>query len=206
MSLDCDHYFCVGRRETHITDAIPRAHALFVEHHALLCRPGLTPELLAMLSAFCARAYFRPQQVKGLGHRQVESPSIAGNAIQLALDRKELKTWLEAVTGCGPLSHIEGRVVQTRPGGQDHLDWHSDTHDNISLGMTIHLTDCCYEGGAFELREAGKRELSFRHDKPKAGDIVVFDIDRRLEHRVRPVSLGEPRLVFTGWFVRGKSA
>jgi hypothetical protein len=188
MSLDCDQYFCVGRRETHITDAIPRAHALFVEHHALLCRPGLTPELLAMLSAFCARAYFRPQQVKGLGHRQVESPSIAGNAIQLALDRKDF------------------RVVQTRPGGQDHLDWHSDTHDNISLGMTIHLTDCCYEGGAFELREAGKRELSFRHDKPKAGDIVVFDIDRRLEHRVRPVSLGEPRLVFTGWFVRRKSA
>jgi hypothetical protein len=39
-----------------------------------------------MLSAFCARA---PQEVKGLGHRQVESPSIAGNAIQLALDRKE---------------------------------------------------------------------------------------------------------------------
>jgi hypothetical protein len=36
------------------------------------------------------------------------------------------------------LSHIECRVVQTRPGGQDHLDWHSDTHDNISLlGITM---------------------------------------------------------------------
>jgi len=206
MILNCDQYFCVGRAETHIADAIPRARALFVEHHALLCRPGLTPELLAMLSASCDRAYFRPQEVKGVGHRHVESPSIVGGAIQLALDRKELKAWLEAVTGCGPLSHIEGRVVQTRAGGQDHLNWHRDTHDNISLGMTIHLTDCCYDDGAFELREVGRHENSFRHDKPKAGDIVLFDIDRRLEHRVCPVASGEPRLVFTGWFVRRKSA
>jgi hypothetical protein len=47
MSLDCDQYFCVGRTETHIADAIPQARALFVEHHALLCRRGLTSELQA---------------------------------------------------------------------------------------------------------------------------------------------------------------
>ncbi len=77
-----------------------------------------------MLSAFCARAYFRPQEVEGLGHRHVESPSIAGSAIQLALDRKELRTWLEAVTACGSLSNIEGRVVQTRPGAQRYPRQH----------------------------------------------------------------------------------
>jgi hypothetical protein len=27
MSLDCDQYFCVGRIDTHIADAIPRARA-----------------------------------------------------------------------------------------------------------------------------------------------------------------------------------
>jgi hypothetical protein len=206
MSFDCDQYFCVGRTATRIADAMPRARARFAERHALLCRPGLDTELLAMLAAFCARARFRPQEVEGLGHRHVETPPIAGGAIQLALNRKELKDWLMAVTGCGPLSHIEGRVVQTRAGGLDHLDWHKDTHENMRLGMTIHLTDCRYDGGAFELREIGAHKLSFRHDEPKAGDIVLFDIDGRLEHRVCPVASGEPRLVFVGWFFRAKSA
>jgi hypothetical protein len=205
MSFDGDQYFSVGRTAIRIADAIPRARDRFAERHALLCRSGLDPELQAMLSAFCARARFRPQEVKELGHRFVELPAVAGAAIQLALNRKELKDWLASVTGCCSLSHIEGRVVQSRAGGQDHLDWHRDTHENIGLGMTIHLTDCRYEGGAFELREAGARELSFRHDQPKAGDIVLFDIDQRLEHRVCLIASGEPRLVFTGWFLKEKS-
>lgn len=206
MSFDGDQYFSVGRTATRVASAIPRARASFAERHALLCRPGLDPELLAMLSVVCARARFSPRPVEGLGHRHVETPALAGAAIQLALNRKELKDWLSSVTGCGSLSHIEGRVVQSRAGGQDHLDWHKDSDANIGLGLTIHLTDCRYVGGAFELRQAGARELSFRHDQPKGGDIVLFDIDRRLEHRVCPVASGEPRLVFTGWFFKAKSA
>jgi hypothetical protein len=141
---------------------------------------------------------------RGVGHRHVETPPIVGTAIQLALNRCELRDWLIAVTDCGAISHVEGRLVQTRSGGKDHLDWHRDTHSNMRLGMTIHLADRRYEGGEFELRERGASNLLFRHADGRAGDVVLCDIDDRLEHRVCPVVSDEPRMVFTGWFLGPK--
>ena len=201
-----DGYFSIGRTTTRVADLIAKARAVFAAEHALLCRPGLDADLLALLAGFGARARFRPQTVEGVGHRLVETPPHAGAAIQLGLNRQELRDWLTAVADCGPLSHIEGRVVQTRPGGLDRLDWHRDTHANMRLGVTIHLADRCYEGGAFELRERGAPDLTFRHADPRAGDVVLFDIGDRFEHRVCPVAAGEPRLVFTGWFMAAQSA
>jgi hypothetical protein len=199
------NYFCLGRTQTRLGENTKTAKSLFQQQRALLCRGGIDAPLLAMINNYCARASFVPQQTE-VGHRTIEAGSAIGNAVQLILNRSPFKKWLEEITGCAPLAGIEGRIVKTLPGGVDHLDWHRDTVPKIELGMTLHLVDCAYEGGGFELRKfKSKREL-FRHEKPLAGDVVLFDIMPDLEHRVLPISQGEARLVFTGWFVNNDSA
>lgn len=195
-----ESYFCLGRTETRVSENSEMARSVFQKQRALLCRNGIDARLLALLNDFCARVSFVPQQTE-VGHRTIEAGSVAGNAVQLVLNRSPFKKWLEEITGCAPLSGIEGKVVKTLPGGIDHLDWHRDTMPGIELGMTLHLADCTYVGGGFELRKfKSKREL-FRHEKAQAGDVVLFDIKPNVEHRVLPISQGDARLVFTGWFV-----
>jgi 2OG-Fe(II) oxygenase superfamily len=199
-SIVPQNFFCLGRTETHIGENGEVARSLFQKQRALLCRGGIDASLLALLNSFCARASFVPQQTE-VGHRTIEAGPVTGSAVQLILNRAPFKKWLEAITGCAPLAGIEGRIVKTLPGGVDHLDWHRDTMPKIELGMTLHLVDCAYEGGGFELRKFKSKRETFRHEKPLAGDVVLFDIKPDLEHRVLPISHGDARLVFTGWFV-----
>ena len=107
------------------------------------------------------------------------------------------------MTGCTADGRIEGRLVETRPGGEDQLSWHRDTMPNAryEFGITLHLRPCQYEGGAFEMRDRKSKQLLFRHDRAEPGDLLIFEVDARSEHRVMPVETGQPRLVFTGWFI-----
>lgn len=197
--------FCVGVTETRCTPDLATARARFQRNHALLARPGIDPALRARFAAVGAEAAFVSNPVEQLGHRWIEAPHRLGAAIELALSRRALLDWLAAVTGCGAISHIEGRVVETRVGGMDEpgdgLVWHSDTFDRALLGLTLHLGDAAYTGGGFELRDTASKAETFRHAEARAGDVVVFDIDPRCQHRVLPVLSGAPRRVFTGWFV-----
>ena len=194
-------WFSIGRTETHCVAGVDAARVLFGQDRALLSRPGISADMLAAVDALCARTAFVAQAVEGLGHRHIEKPELAGTAIKLALGRPEFLRWVEAVTGCGPVGRIEAMVVETRPGGSDRLDWHNDTHANIVLGVTIHLGDEAYDGGAFELRDVGADALRFRHAQAQRGDVLLFDVDPVYEHRVMPVLAGAARRVFTGWLI-----
>lgn len=202
--METADWFRVGTTETHCDPAVAAARAAFTRGHALLSRPGIDLDLLGRLSAAAGAVEFASNEVEHLGHRWIEQPHRLGAGIELALARRSLLDWLEQVTGCGPLTHIEGRVVQTQAGGRDGLDWHSDTHDRAQLGLTLHLADCGYEGGAFEVRDTVSHAQTFEHSQARAGDVVVFDIDRHCQHRVAPIVSGTPRLVFTGWFMNGR--
>lgn len=199
-----EELFTIGLTETRCAAPVAAARGRFGAEHALLSRPGIEAGLLGGLRAAAGAAGFVSDPVVDLGHRWIERPHKVGAAIEVALARRPLLDWLEAVTGCGAISHIEGRLVETRPGGSDGLTWHSDTFERALLGLTLHLDDCAYEGGAFELRDAVSRAQTFRHAAARAGDVVVFDIDPRCQHRVMPVTGGAPRRVFTGWFVSAR--
>ncbi len=194
-------YFSIGMVNTACAPDPGPAREQFAQQHALLARPGIERALVERFGQAAAALTFISDPVEDLGHRWIEKPHRLGAAIELALSRRPLLDWLEVVTGCGAISHIEGRVVETRPGGEDGLTWHTDTFDRALLGLTLHLADCTYEGGAFELREAENSVTTFVHDAAQAGDITVFDIDPRYHHRVLPVTGGTARRVFTGWFV-----
>jgi 2OG-Fe(II) oxygenase superfamily len=190
----------IGATETSLGDAA-NASREFSRTCALVCREALDPALVARLTAACARSTFVSDQVEGLGHRMIERPPLAGTLLTLLLHRKPLFRWLEKVTGCEPIQAVDGRVVQTFAVRGDELEWHDDMGGSIRrrLGVTIALESPLYDGGEFDLRPVGGDPLlSFKHDT--AGTMLVFKVATGLEHRVRTLVSGGPRVVYTGWF------
>jgi hypothetical protein len=199
--------FTIGASRTLIGDDQGRAAESFARRSAFHCAGALDPAFMAMLSKICQRAQFAPDVVDKVGHRELETPNIAGAALTLALKRASLMRWIEDATGCGPLDSIGGRVARMRPGADDHLAWHNDLNEpGRRLAITINLSRQPYEGGEFELRAVATGEVLLRHKHDEPGSALVFDVSPRLEHRVLPVTAGGPRLVYAGWFTRGKKA
>jgi 2OG-Fe(II) oxygenase superfamily len=196
-------FFVAGKTGTQIFVDANDIKPAYENQRALLCQDAIAPDLLSQLAAAAAKARFASDPVEHLGHRWIERPSVIGAAIQLVLNRPAMLDWLKTVTGCTAAGAIEGRLVETRPGGEDHLSWHRDTAPNTryEFGITLHLRPCQYEGGAFEMRDSETKQPLFRHYPAAPGDLLIFEVDHRSEHRVMPVKSGEPRLVFTGWFI-----
>jgi len=192
----------LGRLGATIPDG-SAARAAYAASRALVCPGALEDDLLVSLLAACDRASFVADHVEGLGHREIERPAVAGTAITLALRHPSLFRWLEDVTGCKPISRVEGRVVQTYKRDGHELRWHDDRGDGAGrrLGITIGLGGADYEGGLFEMRTVpeGNPLITFRHDTP--GTALIFEVSKRCEHRLHPLTSGGPRRVFTGWFL-----
>jgi len=177
--------------------------AEFSKHRAIACSNAIEPGLLATLMRLCREGSFAPDEVEGLGHREVESPQRVGLSISLALKRGNLIDWVERVTGCGPLETVEGRVVRALANNHDQLLWHDDLDDpRRRLAITINLSEQTYEGGLFELREKSSRTLLASHHHLEPGTALIFDVAYDIEHRVLPVTSGGPRCVYTGWFFK----
>jgi hypothetical protein len=205
MTLNSRPYFAVGKSSTWIGTDDQEARAGFASHCGFVCKQGLAIPFLEIIQVLCARAQFIPDPAYDVGNsafgaRSIESPALAGSAISLALGRHDFLQWLSAITGCGPLSRAEGRVVRTEVEAGGWLDWHGDSDHGRRLGITIHLADCNYTGGAFELRQQGDTALLFSHAEAAMGDTAIFALAPDLVHRVLPLQSGGPRLVYTGWF------
>jgi 2OG-Fe(II) oxygenase superfamily len=196
-------YLAVGNTNTQIFVDSEQVKPVYGNQRALLCRNAVDLDLLARLAKAATKSNFVSDTIDGLGHRWIESPSVVGAAIQLMLNRSNLQEWLKAVTACTAKGRFEGRLVKSQPGGEDRLGWHSDTMPDAryEFGLTLHLRPCLYKGGAFEMRDQTSKKPLFKHVKAEAGDLLIFEVNPRTEHRVSPVASGEPRLVFTGWFI-----
>lgn len=204
MELDESPPFVIGTTQTLICGDPGAAAKNFACHRAIACVGALEPSFLAKLLNICNQAQFVADAVENLGHREVETPAIAGGALTLALQRSNLLRWIEAATHCGSLRSASGRVVQALPGGRDQLVWHNDMSDmQRRLAITINLTEQPYEGGTFELRSAKSTALLLQHRHLKLGSVLIFDIGRSLEHRILPLISGGPRRIYTGWFLKG---
>lgn len=196
----------IGTSHTRVTDETGPAADSFARWRAIAFSNVLDPPLTETLLRVSDRSTFVADVVEGLGHREVEAPARAGAAITLALKRPNLLRWIEAVTGCGPLGEVDGRLAQARPGGLDQLTWHDDMIDRgRRLAITINLTDRPYEGGEFELRAKGSDAVLLRHRHVRPGSALLFEVAPGLEHRVLPVLSGGPRRVYAGWFFRAQA-
>ncbi|WP_337847351.1 2OG-Fe(II) oxygenase [Sphingomonas sp.] len=197
--------FVIDRFDTQVECAVNDARAVFERDRALLVRSGLSEEMLDALDRIGRHSVFVDQPVPHIGHRRVDSRELVATALKIAICRPAFLRWVEAVTGCGPVRDMAAWVAETRPGGAEHLGWHRDTGADYALGVTVHLGRERYDGGAFELRETATGTVRFRHDRAQRGDVLLFDIDQKLEHRVTPIASGAARRVFTGWLLKAPS-
>jgi hypothetical protein len=195
--------FSIGATRTELlADPAPWA-AMFAEQRAIVCRDIFDPALADRMLAAARGTAFREDHVAELGTRAVEEPQRVGGTINVLLNRPDLFRWLEAVTGRTGLAGAEGRLVQTRAGGGDALEWHNDLQQSRrALAITISLTEAVYNGGLFELRRVDDPATTRCFTHARAGTALIFDLGSDIEHRVQPLSSGGPRRVFTGWFMR----
>ena len=198
--------FSIGASQTEMcADPAPWA-ACFAEQRAIVCRDIFEPALFDRLFAAARGTQFREDHVAELGTREVEDPQRVGGMINVVLSRPSLFRWLEAVTGRIGLAGAEGRLVQTRAGGGDALEWHNDLQQaRRALGITISFTDAVYDGALFEMRRVDDPASARSFAHARAGTALIFDLGSDIEHRVHPLSSGGPRRVFTGWFMREPS-
>lgn len=192
----------IDRFDTRIDATAAEAGKAFAAYGALLVRPGVSEQMLEAVDSLARQAAFVDQPVPHIGQRRVDSRELAATALKIAICRPAFLRWVEAATGCGPVSGMAAWVAETRPNGIDQLDWHRDTGADYAVAITVHLGAEPYEGGVFELRETASGTMRFRHERAQRGDVLLFDIDAALEHRVTPIVSGAARRVFTGWLLK----
>ena len=158
----------------------------------------IEPGLLASLIAAAHKAAFRQVDLQEFGLRGNDLSPQAALPFCMSLARPSFMRWLEAISGCDPIAHIEGHLVEMRAG--NNLGWHRDAGFGIRrLALVINLTTCVYEGGDFELRRKSTREPMFGYHAATPGSLAVFRLSQDLEHQVTRVDSGGPRTTFSGW-------
>lgn len=201
LPLPASQPFRIGTSTTLLS--APRVFdAGFAADQALVCHAALDDALLALVQRLVMQAEFMPEPVENIGHREMETPGLGASALTLALRRPPFLRWIEALTQCGPIRTVKGRIAQTRAGTPQALGWHDDLNDGRRrLAITIDLSPARYEGGLFELCHKSTREVIFRHQHSRPGTALIFRIAPHLVHRLQVVTAGGPRRVYTGWFM-----
>ncbi|KAJ2080511.1 putative component of NuA3 histone acetyltransferase complex [Coemansia sp. RSA 988] len=129
-----------------------------------------------------------------------------------ALYSREFRTFVEEITGCGPLSGIRTDMSPSRFGSGDHLLLHDDVIGDRRVSFIIYLADPDTEwsdsqGGRLELypRVPGTWDPALRptaHISPCWNQIVLFTVlPGQSHHAVEEVCApGVERLSIQGWF------
>ena len=158
----------------------------------------LEPGLLQSFIGLAARADFREVDSGPLGVRTTDMSVSLALPFCVALARRPFMRWLEAISGCPPVDHIEGHLAQMLPGNA--VGWHRDTGSGTRrLAMVINLTTAPVEGARFELRRKADREPMLAYHASAPGSLAIFRTDGELQHRVSRLLSGGPRRSFSAW-------
>jgi hypothetical protein len=191
----------LGPASTELVGDEHLALEIFNRYGALHLGNLFQPAFLRSLLTMCDGSQWAPEP-EAAGSREVETPQRAGRVLNLVLSRPEVLRWIERATGCSELQFVEGRVnrISNRPGEQLH--WHDDNifSDGRQLQMVINLGTQPFEGGEFLMRPK-RGEILFGHSHKEPGSALIFRVDAKLEHCVRPLQSGGPRRVYAGCLV-----
>lgn len=170
---------------------------------ALLLEGIFDPPLLDRLLTRAGTSQFMPNHVADVGYREVADDRSIAAVLSVLLGRPTLARWLETVAGVPPLRGVAGAFAQSQAGAVNGLTWHDDRIDPLrALGVVVNLSREPYEGGTFEMRTKGASRPMLVHHHDKPGMTLIFAVRPDLEHRVTPVTVGGPRQVFAGWFLK----
>lgn len=158
----------------------------------------IEPGLLDIFLWLARSANFEAVSTADFGDRGIDGRERTAVPMCMALARSNLLSWLEKVTGCEPITTVEGVLARMQRG--DILDWHRDAFHGVRrLAVVINLSEMPFEGGRFEMRRPETKETLFSYDHTVPGSVMIFRLGRDLQHRVTPVTAGGPRVAFSGW-------
>ncbi|HEX5182609.1 MAG TPA: 2OG-Fe(II) oxygenase [Allosphingosinicella sp.] len=190
----------IGGAETRVLDPamIADIRRAVTDFGGAVFHDVIEPELFKSLAGSARKAAFRQVDLEEYGLRGNDLSVEAALPFCMTLARPAFMEWLEEISGCDPIAHIEGHLVEMQAG--NNLGWHRDAGLGIRrLALVINLTDCIYEGGDFELRRRSTRAPMFGYHAATPGSLAVFRLAQDLEHQVTLVRSGGPRTTFSGW-------
>lgn len=131
----------------------------------------------------------------------IQPKNIALHQIRFLLNNQRLFQLIEHISGCLPIKGFACRIYKNMPGSGHHLDWHDDTSvESRLVGISINLGRERYGGGVFQLRKKGTEEILREVSCGHPGDMHIFRVSSKLEHRVTETTGEHPRIACAGWF------
>ena len=178
-------------------DALRRS---FDASHAIRLPRFFDADLLEVVRQTVRHANFSDREDEGLAREQCMDHNSVLGMLFLILNDQRLFDVIRRITDCGPIGSFAGRVYLMRRGAGHYDRWHSDMDGARLIGMSVNLTEREFQGGRFELRQAGASETAWSMTNDGPGDAVFFRIADTLQHRVTEVTGEVPRIALAGWF------
>ncbi len=137
---------------------------------------------------------------KGLALELCMRENAVSRLIHFFINDEKIFQFVESVTGLKPIGCFHGRVYRMVPGEGHYHVWHSDWTHHRLLGLSINLSERAYKGGALQMRTLPKKKQCHEIFNTGFGDMILFRLGEKLEHRVTDVTGTVEKVAFAGWF------
>lgn len=175
----------------------------FDARHAVRLPGFLDADLVSEAHRAIRQAIFHDHDDGGIARERRMSDDALLALMRLIMNDSRLFELIRRISGCGPITYLDGRVYAFQSGSDHHDSWHSDASGDRQVGISINLSDGEFEGGIFELRHAASDAVEWSSANAVPGDAILFRISEDLCHRVTAVTGPVPRVVYAGWFQGG---
>jgi hypothetical protein len=179
---------------------LPMLQRTFAERRCVMLPSLLDPPLLTLVAREIARGRFAERAHGTIATELVLQPGVGLGLLQFVVNDPVCYRFVEMVTSSPPIRSFSGRVYR-RYAERHHDSWHTDVIDDRQIGMSVNLTPAPYEGGVFEIRDAGTKRTLGTVANVGCGDAFLFRLAPSVEHRVTAVSGPIPKTAFAGWFL-----
>jgi 2-oxoglutarate-Fe(II)-dependent oxygenase superfamily protein len=173
----------------------------FQQQHCIALPGFIEPVLLDRIHRLVSVSAFTEFAHDDLASELLMSDGGCSRVLNFLANDRHLFDFVRAISSCRPIRAFVGRVYRRCPNTDHHDSWHADLVHHRLVGMSVNLSTEPYEGGTFELREAGAKAPIATLPNVGQGDAILFRIDPALEHRVTRVIGTVPKTAFAGWFV-----
>ena len=179
----------------------------FAEKKCIVLPRLLDDGLLQKLLLHVENAQF--QQKEHIDHENkvfgsdlsMQTKNVALHQIHFLLNNAMLFRLIERITQCKQVSGFAGRIYRNMPDAEHKLDWHDDTEDKTRIiAASMNLSRQKFSGGVFQIREKESKKILREVPCGNPGDMHIFEVSPKLQHRVTKTIGDFPRTAAAGWF------
>lgn len=192
----------IERAHTKIELSTPELKSLqkqWEKQRAVLLPKLIEPSLLKDIQKALRHGDFEPIKHDGVNATEKRlNRDGTVNLLEMLVSEPKLSSCIAKITGKKPIGYFQGRVYNISQ--SDHDDWHHDAGYDYLMAVSINLSEKPYEGGSLQLRDAKTKKVYCDIQNIGPGDALIFDISKKLEHKITAVTGQHPKIAFAGWY------